>query len=114
VVGVGGTAFANFAGIAAERLDRDLGHLRIALGELRLELVEDAEQVERQQELAAARAAGADAEGEDPTASSTALATGAGTASISKPTAPAASIARPSSTMRIASAAVLPCSLKPP
>ena len=49
-----------------------------------------------------------------PTASSTALATGAGTASISKPTAPAASIARPSSTMRIASAAVLPCSLKPP
>jgi len=40
------------------------------------------------------------------TASSTAFATGAGTASISKPTAPAASMARPSSTMRIASAAV--------
>ncbi len=48
------------------------------------------------------------------TASSTAFATGAGTASISKPTAPASSMAMPSSITRSAFSAVLPCSLKPP
>src|SRR5262245_15790834 len=92
-------------------LDGGLRQFRVALGEFGLKLVEHPEQVVTQQQLTATRRAGADAEGKDLGGLVDGLGNGAGTASISKPQAPAV---RPSSMMRMASSALPTCSLKPP
>ena len=65
VVGVWEFAVTNFARIRLQGLDGDFRKLCISLGEFRLELVEHAEQVVAQQQLAAARRAGAYGERED-------------------------------------------------
>src|SRR5512138_534572 len=48
-------ACAHFARVLLKCGDRDVGDLRVALGELRLELVEHAEKVECEQQLSARR-----------------------------------------------------------
>src|SRR5204863_2509516 len=56
VLAVGKLSFADFTRIFFQRRHRDLGNLRVAFREFRLELIEDAQQVEREQQLPAARA----------------------------------------------------------
>jgi hypothetical protein len=52
VLGVGKLSTSHFGGVLGQRVDRDLRNVRVAFGELRLELVEYPQKIENQQQLA--------------------------------------------------------------
>ena len=52
MLGVGKLSTSHFGGVLGRRVDRDLRNVRVAFGELRLELVEYPQKIENQQQLA--------------------------------------------------------------
>ena len=65
VVVIGKGAGAHVGGVVGQALDRDLGQVGVALGELGFEIGEDAKKVVAEQDLPVSARAGADADGRD-------------------------------------------------